>query len=370
MVPDFWDVPWQPRHHVMSRLAQHFPVVWLEPPHQWRDAIRTFSNRPPTRSIAGNLWIHRPEFWLPQLFRPAWLATLSDRTRVRMAVRQLRARGCRRIVLYVWRPDFHFALDALDYDMTIYHVDDEYSFSSTDGPVESAEARLLTQSDQVIVHSPALFEKKGKVNASTMVIPNGVDFLAYSTPKPEPADIASIPHPRIGYTGYLKPQLDWPLIERLTGEHPEWSFVFVGAPQLTFDLAAAAPALAQRRNVHILGAKSVVELSNYPQHFDCCMMPYRNDNYTRYIYPMKLHEYLAGGRPVVGRRIRSLQDYEPLISVADDADEWTAAIRESLSDAANTVERRKERQAVASDHDWNALTLKVARVITERLGDR
>src|SRR5258705_4212509 len=30
---------------------------------------------------------------------------------------------------------------------------------------------------------------------------------------------------------------------------------------------------------------------SYPQHFDCCVMPYAVTNYTESIYPMKLHEY-------------------------------------------------------------------------------
>lgn len=45
-------------------------------------------------------------------------------------------------------------------------------------------------------------------------------------------------------------------------------------------------------------------------------MPYRVNDYTKYIYPMKLHEYLAGGRPTVGSRIRSLEDFAGIVDLA------------------------------------------------------
>jgi len=31
LVPDTWGGPWQPRHHVLTRLAKIFPVVWVNP---------------------------------------------------------------------------------------------------------------------------------------------------------------------------------------------------------------------------------------------------------------------------------------------------------------------------------------------------
>lgn len=44
LVPDTWGGPWQPRHHVLTRLANVFPVVWdFEPtrprPAEWSAAI-------------------------------------------------------------------------------------------------------------------------------------------------------------------------------------------------------------------------------------------------------------------------------------------------------------------------------------------
>jgi len=79
-------------------------------------------------------------------------------------------------------------------------------------------------------------------------------------------------------------------------------------------------------NAYFLGGKPVGELVKYPQHFDVCIMPYRNNEYTRYIYPLKLHEYLAGGRPVIGTRIPPLEEFSSIVSLAGIAEEWSSAV--------------------------------------------
>jgi len=128
--------------------------------------------------------------------------------------------------------------------------------------------------------------------------------------------LARIPRPRIGYTGYIKKQLDWQLLRHLTAQHPKWHFVFVGPKSPHPEISTILEEVAGRPNVHFLGAKTTQELAAYPQHFDVCIMPYRVNDYTKYIYPLKLHEYLASGRPVVATPIRSLEEYCNVLTLA------------------------------------------------------
>jgi glycosyltransferase involved in cell wall biosynthesis len=260
------------------------------------------------------------------------------------------------------------AIDCIPCDLSCYHIDDEYTFSVVDVPVPEREARLIARVDQVFIHSPALLEKKGKINPHVSFAPNGVDFCSYARPVPEPADIAGIPHPRIGYSGHIKKQLDWPLLLDLTARHPDWSFVFVGAPNNHPEIAAYIEQLSQRPNVRFLGSKTVQELAAYPQHFDVCIMPYRRDDYTKYIYPLKLHEYLASGRPVVGTPIESLEPFRDVVRLAENTSQWSTAIAESLCSPANTDEQRGARQTLARRHDWEILVRRIADTMASRLG--
>ncbi|MFQ6006956.1 MAG: glycosyltransferase, partial [Woeseia sp.] len=141
-----------------------------------------------------------------------------------------------------------------------------------------------------------------------------------------------------------------------------------GAQVPHLETKSAIDELSSRRNVHFLGAKSVQDLAAYPQHFDVCIMPYEANDYTKYIYPLKLHEYLASGRPTVGTRIRSLEEFADVVALASMPDEWSAAIIESLDSSANTGERRAARQAVARRHDWHLLVAQIAKTMARRLG--
>ena len=371
LVLDSWSEVWQPRHHIVTRLGRFFECMWLEPPPSWRAVLR--GARPgevatPDPSAIPGFTVRKAEPWLPKVLRPALVGKIAFDARVRRAHRALRRKGCERVVAYIWRPEFAAAIDAAPFDLACYHIDDEYSFSDDEEPLGPEERRLIARSDRVFIHSPGLLEKKGGINPNTLFVPNGVDFCAHAQPVPEPADLAGIPHPRIGYTGRVKRQLDWSLIERLARRRPDWHLVLVGAHTRHREVARAVSRLSPLSNVHFLGPKSHDVLAEYPQHFDVCIMPYRSTDYAQYIFPMKLHEFLASGSPVVGTRIRSLQDFERVVRLAESDESWLEAIESQLAEVARGGDARRRRRQVARGYDWDDLTATVARSIAIGLG--
>ena len=108
----------------------------------------------------------------------------------------LAQRGCERIILYICRPELGTAVASVPHDVSCYHIDDEYSFSKVDLPLDPAESQLIRAVDQVIVHSPGLLAKKGLLNPHVALVPSGVDYEAYAQSQPEPQDLSPIPHPR------------------------------------------------------------------------------------------------------------------------------------------------------------------------------
>jgi len=369
MMPDAWGDRWMVRTHVMTRLGRYFNVLWMNPAHHWRETWQAWTARAEREtSLLPGFSVYSPEPWFPALYRPAWLANFSFRQRLRRARHLLEAHGCKKIVLYLWLPRFASSLSSIPHDASCYHLEDEYSYSPVELPLDAAESRLLAAVDLPFMLSPALFEKKRSLNPATSFVPGGVDYAAYSRPHPEPADLAQIRRPRVGYSGNIKKQLDWALVDHLITRHPEWSFVFLGPQDPHEGIAEAVQVLSGRRNVYFLGPKTTAEIPHYPQHFDVCIMPYTNDGYTKFIYPLKLHEYLAAGRPTVGTPIRSLTDFAHVIALPRTFDEWSAAIAEGLTPAANTPERCAARRAVARQFDWDDVVGNIARTIARRLG--
>lgn len=370
LVPDRWEPRWQARHHIVTRLARYFQVVWMENAPNWRALFsgRSSAARSPYPPVEPALQIYVPGLRLPEFGRPAWLANLTSRERLRRARNLLLRRGCKEVVLYAWRPQFAHALNQVPHDLSCYHIDDEYSFSSVEQELDPLEVRLIRSVGQVFIHSPAMMEKKGRLNPNTELVPNGVDYWKYATPVQEPEDLRGVPHPRIGYAGNLKRMLDWPLLLELSSRHPEWSFVFLGHVDAHPEITAMLGDLSRRPNVYMLGEKPTEMVSGYVQHLDVCIMPYRIDDYTKYIYPLKLHEYLASGRPVVGSRIRALQNFEDVVRLAATPEEWSSEIAHALAAPANSPQLRQARQNVAQAHDWDILVRKIVRVIVHRLG--
>jgi glycosyltransferase involved in cell wall biosynthesis len=182
-------------------------------------------------------------------------------------------------------------------------------------------------------------------------VPNGVDYPAYAAACDEPGDLKRIPHPRIGYTGVLKKQIDWDLLLHLSAQHREWSFVFVGPVASHAEIAGAIAELSSRGNVHFLGAKSVHDLAAYPQHFDVCIMPYQKNDYTNHIYPLKLHEYLAVGKPVVASGIDAVREFASVIAIADSTNDWIGALANAIESGG--VGTPRERRRVAEVNSWD-----------------
>jgi glycosyltransferase involved in cell wall biosynthesis len=370
LVADPWNVAWRRRHHVLTRLARYFHVIWVNPARDWRDLFRSSRYREPidTDVTPPAGFTICDSIWLPRLYRPQWLARYICDARIKRARSLLSSRGCRKIILYMCRPEFAPALKSILFDLSCYHIDDEYSFSEVEVSSNPEEIALIATVSQIFIHSVGLMNKKGAINPNTAFIPNGVDFQAYARPVSEPKDLSAIPRPRLGYTGIIKKQLDWRLILKLVRRHPEWSFIFVGPIGPPPEMLPVVHEFASFRNVHFLGYKTLRDLAAYPQHFDVCLMPYRVNAYTNNIYPLKLHEYLASGRPVVGSAIRTLQDFSKVAALPSGVDEWSNALARALEPTATCPDAMAARQNIAREHDWDRLVYKIAQTLCERMG--
>jgi glycosyltransferase involved in cell wall biosynthesis len=259
-------------------------------------------------------------------------------------------------------------VELIPHSASCYHIDDEYSFSDVEQPNGKEETDLIRRVDQVFVTSRGLHDKKGHLNQNTLLVPNGVDYQAYVQTWPEPVDLRTIPRPRVGYIGTIKKQLNLELLHALAQRHPSWSFVLVGPSKHMDEIGTVVRRLAALPNVHFLGEKPVDLLPSYAQHIDVSMLCYKVDGYTKFIYPLKLHESLASGRPCVGSRIRTLQEFATVLDLADSTEEWSEALATMLGPSAQVEARVAARRAVAQEHDWNRIVHRIALTLGERLG--
>ena len=68
-------------------------------------------------------------------------------------------------------------------------------------------------------------------------------------------------------------------------------------------------------------------------------------------YPLKMHEYLAGGGPIISSDLSAVRPFSQVIDIAHTPDEWTAAIERALTSGG--VGTPEQRRAVAHENTWD-----------------
>src|SRR5713101_9231547 len=109
LVPDRWHWQWQPRHQVMTRLARYFTVVWMNPAEYWRKSLRLRNLLPSPDGVPipeSDFVVHTASPFLPLLYSPRKLAKYTLRKRLETARQTLIRKGCTKVALYLWRPEF------------------------------------------------------------------------------------------------------------------------------------------------------------------------------------------------------------------------------------------------------------------------
>lgn len=384
-VPDLWSDLWQPRHHVLHGLAEHFKVLWVSPPTYWHTwlggkRLAPFSGRG-LHKISDTFWTYAPPLpadykprytrggvipWCFRRYQALWEG--MHLARIRGIVRQMRVD---KLIVYIWRPEYGKYAGRFGEDLLCYHIDDEYSFNpKEDMPISEEEMSLLERSDIVFIHSRTLMQKKGAINPNTHYLPNGVDFEHYrrimESPAGEPEDLKTIPKPRIGYVGYIKRHIDLRLLLAIAEARRDWSIVLVGPVRTDHaEVADGIPQLQRQPNVHFLGGKPQSEIPRYVKGLDVCLMCYRQTNYTKYIYPMKLHEYLACGKPVVAAPLENLAEFRAVLRFAESPEEWIAAIQDGLAQSDDAL--RVARISVARENSWLSRVAQISDCFKRRI---
>ncbi|MDK2971264.1 MAG: hypothetical protein PWP23_1019 [Candidatus Sumerlaeota bacterium] len=298
--------------------------------------------------------------YMPLSGRSAFSNRLSIRLACRAARPFLRAAPPGRRVLWFQNPDYLEAADWLPHDLLVFDCMDPFSsFQATAPWVPEKDRRVVQRADVLFTGGRSLQRQREGTHPRLHCFPSGIDFAHFARgaePGGVPADIAALPRPILGYFGAVDERIDWPLIEAVCRQRPQWSIVFLGPligmerPPLT------AP------NFHHLGAKSYDDLPEYLRAFDAALIPWRLTELTKMMSPTKTPEYLAAGRPVVSTPIPDVQaDYDREVLLAADPAAFIAACEQAL--AAGTGPARKPPQS----RTWEEIADSMRTILLEAL---
>ena len=374
---DCWDGLWQTRQYIMSRLAINNKVLFVSGQFYIWDIIEDIGKRKLAKSglkkINDNLFSYKPLKFFPLIHKFSFLRKIITYGLVKHIIYLLKKINYNKndIILYIWRPEFVDMVGKFNEKLLCYHIDDDYAkISGNNKSLILKAIDLMKKADIVFVHSKELMNIKKKYARNIHWIPNGVDFEHYynivKSNLIEPSDIKDIKHPRIGYVGRINRKVDFDLIKYIVRERPKWSFIFIGPVNIDnlYDKNIFLN-LQREKNVYYLGSKKISELPIYISSLDVCLMCYRVIDWVVYGYPLKMHEYLACGKPIVSANLLAVNEFRNIIKIALTREEWIEYIEDSINE--NDKELFNKRINIAKNNSWDKRVGDLSNLIHQEL---
>jgi glycosyltransferase involved in cell wall biosynthesis len=151
-------------------------------------------------------------------------------------------------------------------------------------------------------------------------------------------------------------------LEALARADPSWHVVLVG-PVQPGDVDESR--LRAFPNVHLLGGRPVDDLPAYLGALDVGLIPYKLNELTKNIFPLKLYEYLASGLPVVAAALPELESFGDVVRLAAGPAEYPGLVRTALAE--DDPEARRKRASQAAGESWDKRVEEISTLVEEML---
>jgi glycosyltransferase involved in cell wall biosynthesis len=219
--------------------------------------------------------------------------------------------------------------------------------------------------DMVLAVNEHIKEKYSHLNSNIQVIRNATNYDNFNREDCKPIEllekIKETINPIIGYSGSAGfSRIDTSLLDFLIEERPLWQYIFVGPAHQNF-----VERYAKYQNVHLMAPVSYQDLPSYMRYFDVAMVPFLVNAHTKGNDLLKLHDFLAMGKPVVCTDIGGAKDFQELVSIAKSP----SAFLEKLENALRPQKEEEilKRKSKAMENSWPTRIMELKELICHEL---
>ncbi len=359
-----WDFVWQRPQQLLSRFAQHAPVLFVE------EAVFVDDLTTPSLDITQPVrGVTRVIPRLPStLFHDADGALAVVRKTLQQALARGGALGNGQFaapVQWFYTPmPAPAMLGAFGERAVVYDCMDELAqFKFAPPELVAREQLLMSRADLVFTGGYKLWQSKSKLHPNVHFFGCGVDSAHFAKARldstPRPADLPEQDAPIFGFYGVIDERLDYALIAHLAAAFPRATVAMAG-PVVKVD----PKDLPKAPNIVWLGQKQYAELPMYAKAFDVCLMPFALNEATEYINPTKTLEYMAAGKPIVSTAVADVvRNFTPVVKVARSYDGFAAAVRAAVNTPDPALVARGI--GMAADASWESIVTKMRRLVGE-----
>ncbi len=371
-----WDFVWQRPQHILSRLAQHYPVIYINEPQ----VSPTDEGEPQLRVVAddNNVTAYQARFPNRADVLENWRDAYMDLARgAMMSHGWLQVEDgedvlTRPVILWFYTPMPDYALESLPHDVVVYDVMDQLAnFKGAPPDLAEREKHVLKHADVVFTGGRSIYEARQGQHDNLHLFCSGVDpshFAQALKPETEVApEIAELSHPVLGYYGVIDERADLNLLRQVAEQRPDWSIVMVG-PVVKID----PKDLPIVPNIYYPGQKPYGRLPNFLKGFDVCLMPFAMNEATRYISPTKTLEYMAAEKPIVSTPVHDVvTNWGDVVYIANDAADVVQAVEHAMAETSDERAARLARyEQIVNENTWDYIADEMRRLIEEAFDKR
>ena len=358
-----WDPIWTRKQQVMSRLPKSNTILYVEPPitllspfkdpATWSKWGMWFKG---LRRLNENIYLYSPPVTLPFGNKYRLINRLNQlwiNLFLKKAIRQL---GFNNPLVWTYMPN---SVDIVGYikdkRLLVYDCVDEhaeYTGFINKFLVTEMERQLMGECDLVFVTAIGLYESKKGYARAIYYLPNAANvehFMQAQDPSTDiPDEVATILKPVVGFVGVIQDWVDLDLVEAAALAHPEWHIGMIGPVAAGINVSS----LKALPNVYFLGRKDVKDLPRYIKAFDVCINPFKHNQLTDRVSPLKFYEYLASGKPIVSVNMPGVSDFTDVVEISNNTEQFVRGIERALAE--ETPEKLKIRLSRAKENSWDS----------------
>ncbi|MCB2156001.1 hypothetical protein KQI84_14060 [bacterium] len=377
------------RYHLWTLAGMGWRVLYVEPPVKFHTIGKTW--KAPDRDFV----VLTPGRIMPFGVRGIKNDQMAEKWRS-VTSSQLASRAQRALKSLKWSPHVYWFgapwhSEIIQHlppgPVPVTHVYDDLSQSPIFNAMQREilwrwERELLRACNVALCSSMPQMEKREDIARRTFLLENAVkDSFIYQF-KPYDLDektrkiaarIDRLTPPRFVYGGVADLRLEPEFFRTILENLPTGNVIFLGRKEDSLDPALAADIEGNPR-MHCLGE---IPYSSYPGLYrmaDVLLIPHKRMPFTDAMFPEKLIEYLATGRPVVSvglpevGRIAREAPYEGILRVADSPWEYLAAATVAMNDKDEIHEEK--RVEIARNHTWSVAGERAHRELLEEVTRR
>jgi glycosyltransferase involved in cell wall biosynthesis len=263
-------------------------------------------------------------------------------------------------VAWLYDPRASWAIGRSGDRLALYDCVDDYAEQASGrrnrALVAAADREAASRAQLVFTTTEALRRRHLAANPLTELVGNVADYGHFARAADRTiarSDLVGLPRPVLGFAGnLLASKLDLELFEAVS-TRPEVGSVLVAGPA-DEQLRPLLERYAAAGTVIWIGPVAYAEVPAVVAAFDVGLIPYAANDYTRNVFPLKLYEYLAAGKPVVASGLPELRGMEPEVVVAEGPEAFADAAVAAIGRCSPAEVSR--RQALAAANTWETRT--------------